>query len=135
MIRPLRRSNTVRASRSERGSLTVEWSILAPVAILVVFGIIQTAFWFTARTEAQGAAAAGARSGSVHQAPETAAAAAARDYLGQLGAENSEVSTRRTATTVTVTVTREVNRVMPIPGVPTQVRQSATAEIERWTQP
>ncbi|WP_370895073.1 TadE family protein [Janibacter sp. GXQ6167] len=121
--------------RSERANLSVEWAILAPAAILVIFGIIQTAFWFTARTEAQGAAAAGARTGSVQGASPEAAASAARDYLGQVSDGANSVRAERSATTVTVTVTREVNRVLPIPGVPTRVEQSATAEIERWTQP
>lgn len=131
---PLHR-RLARTVRSERANLSVEWAILAPVAILVIFGIIQTAFWFTARTEAQGAAAAGARTGSVQGASPEAAASAARDYLGQVSDGWNSVRAERSATTVTVTVTREVNRVLPIPGVPTRVEQSATAEIERWTQP
>ncbi|MCM3555913.1 pilus assembly protein [Janibacter melonis] len=113
----------------------MEWAIIAPVAILVVFGIIQTAFWFTARTEAQGAAAAGARSGSVQGASPETAEAAARDYLGQVGSGDSQVRADRSGTAVTVTVTRQVNRVLPLPGVPSHVEQSATAEVERWTQP
>ena len=131
---PLHR-RLARTVRSERANLSVEWAILAPVAILVIFGIIQTAFWYTARTEAQGAAAAGVRTGSIQGAPAESAASAARDYLGQVSDGGNTVRAERSGTTITVTVTREVNRVLPIPGVPTHVEQSATAEIERWTQP
>ena len=55
--------------RGDRGSVTLEVSILAPVLLLVVFTIIQVGLWSYARSLALGAAQEGVAAGRAYGAP------------------------------------------------------------------
>ena len=67
--------------RRDRGSVTLEVSILAPVLLLVVFTIIQVGLWSYARSLALGAAQEGVAAGRAYGAPAEAGRARAQSFL------------------------------------------------------
>jgi Flp pilus assembly protein TadG len=136
LVTPPSRSRGRRRSR-ERGSATLEITILFPAVLLATFGLIQGALYYHARDVALAAAtdgltAARARSGSGDAGRRAASAflerAGGRDVL--LG---STVTSVRTATTATVTVTGRTMSLVPgLPGW--SVSQSASGPVERFTR-
>lgn len=129
-----RHVSPVRMSR-ERGSAAVQTAMLFPVALLLVFGIIQGALWFHARNIALGAAQEGARVASAESG--AGGEQRAREFVGNLtgGTLIRDLDVRETATSEMVTITVVGNAPSLVPGVTgLTVRQSATAPIERFTE-
>jgi Flp pilus assembly protein TadG len=123
--------------RGDRGSATLEVSILAPVLLLVVFTIIQVGLWSYARSLALGAAQEGVAAGRAHGASAEAGRARAQSFLDATAGDSlvgSAVTTSATAATLRIEVTGRALSVLPgVPGLP--VRQSAVGPIERFTSP
>lgn len=127
----------VRRSVDEQGSATLEIAVLFPAVLLATFGLIQGALYFHARDVALAAAtdgltAARARTGSGEEGRQAASA-----FVQRAGADDvllgSSVSSFRTATTATVTVTgRTLSLVPGLPGW--SVSQTASGPVERFTR-
>ena len=114
----------------------MEFAMVFPLVLVLTFGGVQVAFWFQARAMCQAAAQAGVRAGRVLGAPAGAGRAAATAYLAATAGDTVRgalVSESRTATTVTVGCSGTALRVMPLPGVPLDVAQSAAAARERFS--
>lgn len=123
--------------RGDRGSVTLEVSILAPVLLLVVFTIIQVGLWSYARSLALGAAQEGVAAGRAYRAPAEAGRVRAQSFLEATAGDSligSTISSTATATSLRVEVTGRALSVLPgVPGLP--VRQHAEGPIERFTAP
>jgi Flp pilus assembly protein TadG len=122
--------------RGDGGSATVEVAVLFPALLLLVFGGVQTAEWYHARSLCLAAADAGvwaARPAGAELADGRAAAAA---FLAHTGGSLSDVTVSTvgsTATLVRVQVSGTAPRVLPIPGLTMRVSQSAQAPREVFT--
>jgi Flp pilus assembly protein TadG len=145
VVRPSRRLWLARArashlglSKVARGAVALEFAIVFPLVLVLTFGGVQVAFWFQARAMCQGAAQAGVRASRVLGAPAGAGAAGATAYLAATAGDTiggARVSESRTATVVTVACSGTALRVMPLPGLPLDVAQSAAAARERFSHP
>jgi Flp pilus assembly protein TadG len=120
----------------DMGSVALEFAIVFPLVLVLTFGGVQVAFWFQARAMCQAAAQAGVRASRVLGAPAGAGAAAATAYLAATAGDTvgaSHVSESVTATTVTVECSGTALQVMPLPGLPLDVAQSASAAREMFS--
>lgn len=122
----------------ERGSSSVEFAILFPVIVVLLFAGPQLAMWYLAREAANAAAEAGTRAASVSGATGDAGQVAAEAYLARLGSgaiTRYTVTQAETATTVTVHVTAAVPNVIPLPGFSPTVDVTVVRGRERFTTP
>lgn len=123
------------SARRERGSATLETTILWPAVFLLIFGIVHVGIWFHARNIALTAAQEGARAASVNDGDGGAARAA--DFIADTGSDSiiqvGEVTQVADSDSVTVTVVGESTTL--IPGWTVDVTQSSTAPIRKWTDP
>ena len=127
-----------RPGESDRGSSSVEFAILFPIIVILLFAGPQLALWYFAREAADAAAHAGARAASVSGAAGGAGQEAADQYLARLGTgaiTRYSVAEQDAATTVTVHVTAEVPNVIPLPGFTPTVDVTVTRGKERFTTP
>ena len=113
--------------------MVLEWVVLFPAILLLIFGAVQTGLHFHARTIASAAASEGVHAGTTAPSSTAAARAAAQQFIDEAGDGmfvSSSVDVDRTATTVTVTVRgRSLNLV---PGMPTpEIRQVISGPIEQ----
>ena len=122
----------------DRGSSSVEFAILFPIIVALLFAGPQLALWYFAREAADAAAHAGARAASVNGAAGEAGREAADEYLARLGTgtiTRYSVVDQDTATTVSVRVTAEVPNVIPLPGFSPTVDVTVVRGEERFTTP
>ena len=122
----------------DRGSSGVEFAILFPVIVVLLFGGPQLAMWYFAREAAQSAAAAGARAASVDGAASGAGDAAATSYLAKVGKgtiTGYTVDETDAATTVTIHIHVTVQNVIPLPGFSPSADVTVTRGKERFTTP
>lgn len=125
-----------RLPKRDRGAVALEFAIVFPLVLVLTFGGVQVAFWFQARAMCQAAAQAGVRAGRVLGAPMGAGRTAATAYLAATAGDTVRgalVSESHTATTVSVGCSGTALRVMPLPGLPLDVAQSAAAARERFS--
>jgi len=125
-----------RLPKRDRGAVALEFAVVFPLVLVLTFGGVQVAFWFQARAMCQAAAQAGVRAGRVLGAPAGAGQTAATAYLAATAGDTvggALVSESHTATTVTVGCSGTALRVMPLPGLPLDVAQSAAAARERFS--
>lgn len=119
----------------ERGSVTIQMVILAPVLFLFLSMAVQAGLWFHARSLALGAAQDGARVAAGESSTAGAGAAAAADFVAQGGGngvlKGASASGARSALTATVTVSGTAPSV--IPGWAPTIVQSASFPVERIT--
>jgi Flp pilus assembly protein TadG len=115
------------------GSGTLEFVILIPVLLLVLFGITQGAFWYHARNLALAAATEGLQTARTEQGTPAKGEQAATSFLARAGGlDTSTVAIDKTPTTVTVTVTGTAPSILP--GLMNlSVSQTATGPVERFT--
>lgn len=121
--------------RTDRGSISLEYVVLTPVLLLLIFTIVQVAFWYHGRDVALAAAQQGARAAREHNGGSAAKGAdAARAFIERAGGskviENAAVTPQRTATDVTVTVTGNVMTL--VPGLRLPISQTASLPVERF---
>jgi Flp pilus assembly protein TadG len=121
---------------AERGAVALEFAIVFPLVLVLTFGGVQVAFWFQARAMCQAAAQAGVRASRVLGAPAGAGRSAASAYLATTAGDTvgaARVNESRTAAAVSVGCSGTALRVMPLPGLPLDVAQSAAAARERFS--
>ena len=112
----------------------MQTAILFPVALLLIFGIIQGALWFHARHVALGAAQQGARAASAESG--TGGEQRAHEFVAGLtgGTLLRDLAVTQTTANDIVTVTVTGNAPSLLPGVGgLSVTQSASSPIERFT--
>jgi len=120
--------------RDDRGSVP-EIVILAPVVFFLIFGIIQGALYYQARTVANAAAEEGLRAARTTTGTSGAGQAAAADYLSRNGATltSPSVTASRTATTATITISGQSQNILP--GLDFTVTVRSALPVERITHP
>ncbi|MFJ8579009.1 TadE family protein [Micromonospora sp. NPDC093277] len=119
---------------TERGANPVELAVVMPAILVLLFGSIQLAVWFVARSTALNAAQSGVNAQRAFQAPPGAGRDRATSFLHAAGdwlVDWPAPTCTTTATEVTCTVTGRSLSV--IPGVHFAVRQTAHGPVERWT--
>ena len=123
--------------RGDRGSATLEITVLFPVVLLLILGVVQGALYYHARDVALAAAADGltaarSRSGSAEEGRQAAVA-----FLERAGGDDvlhgAQVSALRAGASATVTVTGRA--VSLLPGLPGwSISQAASGPVERFTR-
>jgi Flp pilus assembly protein TadG len=123
--------------RGDRGSATLEITVLFPVVLLLILGVVQGALYYHARDVALAAAADGltaarSRAGSAQEGRRAAVA-----FLGRAGGKDvlpaAQVSAVRTVAEATVTVTGRAMSLLPgLPGW--SISQTASGPVERFTR-
>lgn len=121
--------------RDERGSVTLEAVIVYPVVLLLIFTVIQGAFWFHGRDAARHAATVGAATAAAQGSTNDTGSEAAASFLDQAESlEDVNIAVTRSGAAVAVTV--QGTTLSLIPGVSwPSVSQQATQAIERVTGP
>lgn len=125
-----------RSRRScERGSATLEISVLFPALLLLVFVVFQAGLWFFARTVALAAAEEGARVAAAESSSSGDGRAAAESFVSRTSGNlvtNIRVTASRGANQATVTVSARSLSIVPgMAGF--VIEQSATIPVERIT--
>jgi Flp pilus assembly protein TadG len=125
-------------SHGQDGSATLELTVLFPVLLLLIFGVIQGALFFHGRNVALAAAEQGARAARLDGQSDPAGTAAqqARQFLLDTG-EIDNLSDLRISPAITdqqVRVTVTARTVSLLPGVPgPRVSQTAAGPREQFT--
>lgn len=125
-------------ARDDRGSSSVEFAILFPIIVVLLFGGPQLAMWYFAREAAEAAAASGARAASADGAPTGAGQNSAETYLAKVGRgtiTSYAVTEVDTATTVTIHIHANVPNVIPLPGFAPTLDVTVIRGKERFTTP
>jgi Flp pilus assembly protein TadG len=125
-------------SRGEDGSATLELTVLFPVLLLLIFGVIQGALFFHGRNVALAAAEQGVRAARLDGQSDPAGTAAqqARQFLLDTGEIDnlSDLSITPAVTGRQVGVTVTARTVSLLPGVPgPRVSQTAAGPREQFT--
>ena len=137
-LRPRRRAIMARRltgapGARERGSASLELVVVFPVVLLLIFGGVQGALWYHARSVAMAAAQEGARAAGAEGGNPAAGEAAATAFLDSAGGSGvltgPGVHVTRSATEATATVTGTAPTVLP--GMRLAVDQSASVPVER----
>lgn len=119
----------------DRGSVTIQTVLLAPLVVAVSFFGIEVMLWFHARNVALHAAQHGTQIERAYQAAPGDGRVAADQFIQQAGGgevlRNVVITSQRTGDDVTITVTGSTPSVLGI-GMPA-VTRSATGPIERVT--
>lgn len=125
-----------RARRDERGETMTQTVIVAPVLFTLIMTIIQFALVAHAQNVAEAAAAEGVAAARQFGASESAGSAKASDALASLGPKmlsERTVNVRRSATTVSVTVSGTALSL--VPGYHPRINQSSSGPVERYVAP
>ena len=123
--------------RDEQGSASIQLVILLPALFAIMFLGMQAALYYHARTLAIAAAEEGARAAAAQGAQANDGTSAATAFITSAGGssvlEHPTTTVTRTTTTADVTVRGQAMSV--IPGWNITITQSASATVERTTQP
>ncbi|WP_422744779.1 TadE family protein [Micromonospora sp. WMMD754] len=124
------------AGGRERGANPVELAVMMPVILVLLFGSIQVAVWFVARSTALNAAQTGVNAQRTFDAAPDAGRDRATNFLRRSG--DWLVGWERTGPTCAeigdgVTCTVRGRSLSVIPGVSFEVTQTAHGPAERWT--
>ncbi|MEU5825611.1 TadE/TadG family type IV pilus assembly protein [Streptomyces sp. NPDC047803] len=116
----------------DRGDSVVEFAVIIPVVLTVVFAAITGALYWHASTVAARAAQIGVDAGRSWDANPGDGAAAARDFLAQTGksVEGPQVTVDAGDDQIAVTVSGTVSSL--VPGLTFTVRQRAQAPMEEF---
>ncbi|MEU8313660.1 MULTISPECIES: TadE/TadG family type IV pilus assembly protein [unclassified Micromonospora] len=125
-----------RLAEGERGANPVELAVVMPVILVLLFGSIQVAVWFVARSTALNAAQTGVNAQRTIDAGPDAGRERATSFLKRsgdwlVGWEKTGPTCEETETAVTCTVRGRSLSV--VPGVSFEVTQTARGPAERWT--
>lgn len=121
--------------RRDDGSVAVEFVIVAPIVLMVLFLAIQVAMYSYARSIALTAAQEGSNAARAYNASAGAGQAKARDFVNRAGGDmltDSSVSVSRGAEQVSVTVTGRTLSL--VPGIRFSVSQTASGPVERFIE-
>lgn len=131
--RARRRAAAMRRShcRGERGALSLELAFLAPLIMMLIFGIIQLGFYWYARDVALTAAQQGVETARLQGSSPAQGSARTWDLLRRTGGSitGPQVLATQDGTTVVVTVSGQVD--CWIPGLAFHVSQTARAAKEQ----
>ncbi|WP_176738557.1 TadE family protein [Micromonospora pallida] len=117
----------------DRGANPVELAVVMPAVLLLLFGSIQVAAGFLARSTALHAAQSGVNAQRVHQAPAGVGVERANAFLSAAGDWLADPKPSCTATATEVTCTVTGKSLSLVPGVRLTVSQTAHGTVERWT--
>lgn len=132
---PLTTRLPARRRHDDRGLASVEWAILAPLLLFVIFAAIQAGAWSHARNVALSAASACAEHSRGLSASTSQGQASASSIATQSGAFDSVgVSISRGGTQVRCTVSGRAVTVINVAGFG-QISQTAALPTERITRP
>lgn len=129
------RGRIPRSERDRGGSSIVELAILWPVLVAVIFGAVQVATYFTARTVALSAAQLAVSAERRYDATPGAGQERAESYLANSGdwLVDAQVDAPvRSDDEVFVTVRGEALSILP--GVTWEIEQTARGTVERFTE-
>lgn len=117
----------------DRGALSLELAFLAPLVMMLIFGIVQLGFYWYARDVALTAAQQGVETARLHGATAADGSDRSWDLLHRTGSSitGPAVTASQSGTTVQVTVSGQVTSW--IPGLSFHVSQSAHAAKEQVT--
>nr|MDT0661194.1 pilus assembly protein [Micromonospora sp. DSM 115978] len=122
----------------DRGANPVELAILMPAILVLLFGSVQTAAWFLARTTAMHAAQQAVNAQRAYQAPAGVGEQQAEYFLDQAGdwlvGWDVTVTVSPDTAEVTATVDGEALTVIPLLPLPA-ISQTAHGTTERFTDP
>ena len=124
-------------NRSEDGSSTVELAVLAPLALVLLLGVLQAGLWVHTRSLCTHAAQQGTSAAATVTGSSASGEQAAADFLARSpsAATHPDVSVDSGATGVTVRVSASAPLVLPIPGLQISVEGLSHAGKERFTTP
>jgi len=124
------------AVRRERGSSSIQMVMLMPALFSIMFLGMQGALYYHARTVAIAAAQEGARAAGSQNGTAAEGVSAASSFVSDAGGRDvlpgAHMTSGRSATSATVTVTGTSLSV--IPGWSPAVSQSASVPVERITR-
>lgn len=128
----------LRRGQGDDGVATLELTVLFPVVLLILFGVIQGALYFHGRNVVMAAAEQGVRAARVDGQTDRAGTAAdeARQFLTITGELDNltGLSINPDVGTETVRVTVSARTVSLLPGIPgPRISQTAAGDIERFT--
>ena len=122
--------------KRERGSVSLEVAVVAPVLMVLVLGLLQFALWYHAQNVVQTAAQEGARVAAAEEGTAEAGRTRALEVLlVGLGraAENEDAIASVDLDAAHVTVSAEMPGLLPIPGLSSFTLSSeSTAFRERF---
>ena len=130
----LRARLTAPRRRPQRGSGVVEWVLLTPVLLTLIFTIVQFALAWHAEQVAQAAASQALAAARIQGGTQAAGQAEAQRILDQLAARvlpSRQVTVVRTATTASVQVTGTAQSILPFWTL--HVHAQASGPVERLT--
>jgi Flp pilus assembly protein TadG len=125
--------STRRRVADERGQATMEFIVVFPVVLLLVWIAFQFAFIFLANRVALAAAEEGARAARVYSGTAAAGQTRAQRFLSELGTHlllNPQVQSSRGTDTARVVVTGHAQQV--VPGLQLRVSRAAEGPVERF---
>lgn len=125
-----------RGWRTDRGSAALELVVMFPALVALMFGLVQGAVFYHARSVASAAAMEGLIVARSETGTTAAASSAATQFVSQAGGESvlsgASVQVSRSTTDAAVTVTGSAPVVL-VGLFPLVVSQTATAPVERFT--
>ena len=124
-----------RRERCQRGEAAVETVLVAPIVLFLVLLVIQAGLWFHGSQLVEAAAQEGMQAGRVETGTVSAAEERAKQFVTSLSpsiAATTEVQASRTASTTRVTVTAQVQQV--VPGLRLAVSGVAEGPTERFRE-
>ena len=119
----------------DRGAGSAELVVATPLLMLLILLVIQFGIWAHATHVAQVTAEEALAAARVQGGTAAAGQDRARQVLGQFGGAiliGPHVSVTRTATTVTVRITADAERIVPLPGLTLPVTVTVTGTVERF---
>jgi len=121
-------------ARDERGlSESVQWAVLWPALMLVTLGIIQAGIFLHGRNVAQRAATAAVDAARGSYGIAANAEHLAANIANSGGLKNVSIRVQRTATTVNVDISANAPMIFDLSLG--RINETATAPLERVTQP
>jgi Flp pilus assembly protein TadG len=126
-----RRPTARRPAGKDRGAVTVEFAIAAPLVLLLLLTIVQFALWAHATHIAQAAANAGVQTTRVHGGSAAAGQEQTQAVLRQMsGSTLAEATVTVDRTTTSATVTVHGTAIPVLPGLSLPVHATVTAPLE-----
>lgn len=106
----------IRGIKDRRGQSTVEFALVLPILLLIVFGIIEFGLIFNAYVTVISSSREGARYGIVGDRNEAEIVQKVKDTAGILDAGKLDVNVQNTGTEITVVVVYHADILDPIMG-------------------
>lgn len=127
----------VHLRQSDQGAETVEVAILSGLALILLLTVVQVGLWWHTRSACLHAAAQGLAIARTLNASLSDGEQAAVNFLDRTASANAapHADAERAGHLVTVRVSANAPRVLPIPGLQLRITHTAAGERERFTTP